>query len=197
LSHSITQTVTITPVLTNTLAVNLSSVFNLSGIAADGTKFAETDSMDGGGYSLSAQTLGQEQVGDEVVFRLGPQNAPDAVTSRTAELPAGRYNSVKILAIAVEGNQKTQAFTMNYADDTSSTSEQSLHDWAESQNFTGESIASELPYRLGADGSEDSGPFYVRAYSLKLDSGKQIRGISLPRNRNVVVLAMTLVPAAE
>jgi hypothetical protein len=97
-------------------------VFNLSGIAADGTKFAETDSMDGGGYSLSAQTLGQEQVGDEVVFRLGPQNAPDAVTSRTVELPAGRYNSVKILAIAVEGNQKTQAFTMNYADDTSSTS---------------------------------------------------------------------------
>jgi alpha-mannosidase len=196
LSHSITQSVTTTPVLTNTMAVNLSPAFNVSGIVADGTKFAEADSMDAGGYSLSADTLGQEQVGDEVVFRLGPQNAPDAVTSRTVDLPAGRYSSLKILAMAVDGNQTAQAFTVNYADGTSSTSNQSLHDWAESRNFTGESIAAELPYRVAADGSEDSGPFYARAYSFKLDTGKQVRSISLPQNRNVVVLAMTLVPAA-
>jgi hypothetical protein len=177
--------------------VNLSSAFNVSGIVADGTKFAEADSMDAGGYSLSAQTLGQEQVGDEVVFRLGPQNAPDAVTSRTVDLPAGRYSSVKILAMAVDGNQTAQAFTVNYADGTSSTSNQSLHDWAESQNFTGESIAAELPYRVAADGSEASGPFYARAYSFKLDTGKPVRSISLPQNRNVVVLALTLVPAAQ
>ena len=197
LSHSITPTVTTTPVFSNTVAVNLSPAFNVSGIVADGTKFAEADSIDAGGYSLSAQTLGQEQVGDEVVFRLGPQNAPDAVTSRMVDLPAGRYSSLKILALAVDGNQTAQAFTVNYADGTSSTSDQSLHDWAESQNFTGESIAAELQYRDAADGSEDSGPFYARAYSFKLDAGRQVRSISLPQNRNVVVLAMTLVPAAE
>jgi alpha-mannosidase len=197
LSHSITQTITTTPVLKNTVPANLSSAFNVNGIVADGKKFAEADSLDGGGYSLSAQTLGREQVGDDVIFRLGPQNAANAVTSRSVDLPTGTYSSVKILAVAVDGNQTAQTFAVNYADGTSSTFNQSLHDWSESRNFTGESIAAELPYRVAADGSEDNRPFYARAYSFTLDTGKQVRSISLPQNRNVVILAVTLVPATQ
>lgn len=197
LSRSITQTITTTPVLKNAVPVNLSSSYNVNGIVADGTRFAEADSLDRGGYSFSEQTLGQEQVGDEVVFHLGPADAADAVTSRTVDLPEGRYSSLKLLAAAVEGDQTAQAFVVNYADGTSSAFSQSLHDWAASRNFTGESIAAELPYRATADGSEDSGPFYARAYSFALDTGKQVRSISLPDNRNVLVLAITLVPAEQ
>ncbi len=197
LKRETTQTVTVTRVLKNTIPVNLSSAYNVSGIVADGTKFAIADSLDRGGYSFSAQTLGQEQVGDEVVFHLGPQNAPDAVTSATVDLPAGRYSSVNLLAAAVEGNQREQAFVVKYADGTSSTFSQSLHDWAQTSNYHGESIAAELPYRATADGSQDGGPFYTRAYSFPLDGSKTVRSISLPDNRNVVVLAMTLVPVVE
>jgi len=196
-SHSTTESVTVTPVLRNTVPVDLSSAYNVHGIYADGAKFATGDSLDPGGYSFSAQTLGQEQMGDEVIFRLGSQNVPDAVSGATVDLPAGHYSSVKLLAAAVEGNQTAQAFVVNYADGTSSTFDQSLHDWAQSRNYNGESIAAELPYRLTTDGTEDGGPFYARAYSFTLDGSKTLRSISLPANRNVVVLAVTLVPAAQ
>jgi hypothetical protein len=160
-------------------------------------KFAAEDSLDAGGYSFSAAALGQQQVGDGVVFHLGEPNLPDAISSGTVNLPGGHYSSVKVLAAAVEGNQAGQTFVVNYADGASATFNQSLHDWAETGNYRGESIAAELPYRATADGSEDGGPFYTRAYSFALDSSKTVRGISLPANRNVVVLAITLVPAAQ
>ncbi|MGB6988689.1 MAG: hypothetical protein WBD89_05600, partial [Candidatus Sulfotelmatobacter sp.] len=107
------------------------------------------------------------------------------------------YSSVNLLAAAVEGNQRAQEFQVNYADGTSTTFSQSLHDWAMSGNFTGESTAAELPYRVTAEGSEDGGLFFARAYSFKLDPGKEVRSISLPENRNVVVLAITLVPVGQ
>ena len=197
ISHSAIENVTVTPVLRNTVPVDMSSAYNVHGIYADGVKFAMQDSLDAGGYSFSAQTLGSDQVGDEVVFRLGPANVPDAVSGATVDLPAGRYSSVKLLAVAVEGNQTAQAFEVNYADGTSSTFSQSLHDWAQARNYSSESIAAELPYRVTADGTEDGGPFYAHAYSFSLDSSKAVRSISLPANRNVVVLAITLVPAGQ
>ena len=36
--------------------------------------------------------------------------------------------------------------------------------------------------------------FHIFGYSFDLDNGKTVRSISLPTNRNVVVLAMALVP---
>ena len=194
ISHSTRESVTITPVLRNTLPVDLSHAYNVHGIYAKGVKFAAEESLDAGGYALSAPALGPDQVGEEVVFHLGPPNVPDAVSGKTVDLPAGHYSYVKVLADAVEGNQTGQAFVVNYTDGTSSTFDQNLHDWAETGNYEGESIAAELPYRATADGDEDGGPFYTRAYSFKLDTGKTVRSISLPANRNVVVLAITLVP---
>ena len=194
-SHSTTENVTVTPVLRNTVPVDLRSAYNVHGFYAKGVKFAAEDSLDAGGYSFSAAALGQQQVGDGVVFHLGEPNLPNAISSGTVDLPPGHYSSVKVLAAAVEGNQAGQAFVVNYADGTSATFNQSLHDWTETGNYRGESIAAELPYRATADGSEDGGPFYTRAYSFALDNGKTVRNISLPANRNVVVLAITLVPA--
>lgn len=196
LSHTAIENVTITPVLRNTVPVDLSSAYNVRAFYADGTKFSESDALDASGTALSANTLGQEQVGDEVVFHLGPANVPNAVSGKSVDIPAGHYSSVKLLAVAVEGNQTGQPFVVNYADGTSSTFTQSLRDWADNRNYRGESIAAELPYRATADGDQDSGPFYTRAYSFSLDSGKTVRSISLPANRNVVVLAITLVPAS-
>jgi len=55
-------------------------------------------------------------------------------------------------------------------------------------------MAASVPYRLGGDGEPDDGPFHVFGYSFDLDSNKAVRSVSLPNNRNVVVLAMTLIP---
>ncbi len=193
-SRSTTITVTVTPVLTGTVPVDLSSAYNATGIYNDDSKFAPDTSLDGDGYSFSEQTLGSEQVGDGVVFKIGPANAPDLVTSRTVLLPAGKFTSLKILAVGVNGDQGLQTFTVTYADGTSSSFTQSLSDWAMPENSTGESVAVSTPYRLAADGSKDDRTFHAYAYSFTLDANKEVRSIGLPGNRNVLVLALTLVP---
>ena len=63
------------------------------------------------------------------MFRFGPANAPDVVTGQTVTLPAGCFGALKILAAGVEGSQKSQTFTVAYADGTSSTFTQNLSDW--------------------------------------------------------------------
>jgi alpha-mannosidase len=197
LAHSFTTSVAITPVLKGTVPVDLSSAYNVTGIYADGAKFVLSASLDGGGYSLSEQALGSDPVGDGVVFRLGPANAPDAVTSKTIELPQGRFASLKLLALAVEGRQRNQFFAVHYADGTTSSVVQGMNDWAAEGNSPGESIAMSAPYRLAGDGSKDDGPFHVFAYSFALDSQKEVRSLTLPNNRDVVLLAATLVPAGH
>jgi len=197
LSHTFAIGVTVTPILAGTVAVDLSSAYNVTGIYSDGSTFAPSAGLDHGGSALSEQLLGTEQIGDGVVFHLGPGNAPDAVTGKTVVLPAGRFASLKFLAVAVDGNQELQTFTVNYSDGTSSSLTQSLSDWAAPGNLGGESVAAEMPYRLTAEGSKDANAFFAHAYSFALDSNKTASSVSLPSNANVLVLAATLVPAVK
>ncbi|HTW58998.1 MAG TPA: glycoside hydrolase family 38 C-terminal domain-containing protein [Terriglobales bacterium] len=196
-SHTATTAVTVTPVLSGTVPVDLSPAYNVTGIYNDGATFARAASLDEDGFAFSEQLLGAEQVGDGVVFKLGPPNAPDAVTGKTVTLPAGKFGSIKVLAVGVNGHQEMQTFTVTYDDGTSSTFTQSLSDWAMPHNFSGESAAVSMPYRLTGDGSKDSRTFYAFAYSFDLDKNKVVHSISLPSNREVLVFALTLVPAAQ
>jgi len=132
-----------------------------------------------------------------VVFRLGPPNVADAVTSKAVDLPAGNFASIRILATAVEGNQDHQIFTVNYSDGTSASFTQTLSDWSGVGHVRGETLAVRVPYRLAGDGSQDSNPFHLFAYSFSLDPTKQVRNVTLPENRNVAVFAITLVPPGK
>ena len=197
LSRSVTTALSVTPVLTGTVPVDLSSAYNVSGIYKKGSKFEPAASLDAGGFAFSEETLGTEQVGAEVVFRLGPANVADAVSSKTVDLPADKFASVRILATAVEGNQGNQIFTVNYSDGTSASFTQTLSDWSGDGSAHGESTAAHVPYRLAGDGSIDANPFNLYAYSFSLNPAKQIRSITLPENRNVVVFGITLVPPGK
>ena len=194
-SHSVTVPLTVTAVEAGTVPVDLSHAYNVTGIYKDGAKFDEKNSLDGGGYSYSSDLLGSDQIGDGVDFKFGSAGAPDAVTSATVDLPSRKFSSIKLLAVGVEGSQESQIFTVNYADGSSSPFTQSLSDWAYPGKVSGESSAVDMPYRLESDGNTDSRHFYIYAYSFNLDKTKNIRSISLPNNRNVVVFAITLVPA--
>jgi len=194
LSHNLPLLLKVVAVKTATVAVDLASAYNVTGIYTDGSTFDEMSSLDGGGFAFPEQSVGATQEWDGVLFRLGPANAPDAVSGKTVDLPSGKFGTLKVLATGVEGSQKSQAFTVAYADGTSSTFTQSLSDWYSAGNFSGESTAVTVPYRLSADGETDDGTFHIFGYSFDLDNGKTVRNISLPNNRNVVVLAMTLIP---
>ncbi len=196
-SHSATINVAIIPVVAGTVAVDLSSYYNITGLYNDGSTFAPAASLDNDGFSFSAQLLGTEQLASGITFKLGPANAPDAVTGKTVNLPAKKFAGMKILALGVNGEQEMQNFTVTYADGTTSSIMQNLSDWAAPRNFTGESAGFSVPYRLTSDGSKDSRTFYGYVYSINLDSAKTVRSVSLPSNRDVVVLALTLVPAQK
>ena len=180
-----------------TIPVDLSSSYNATGIYDDGSKFTPAASLDGAGWACSRQVLRSEQVGEGVIFKLGPADAPDAVTSAMIPLPPGKFAMLKMLAVGVNGSQEMQAFTVTYSDGTSSSFTQSLSDWYSPSHFSGESAAVEMPYRLVGDGSTDERVGNIYAYSFTLDSGKETRSVTLPSNRNVVVLAMTLVPPSK
>jgi alpha-mannosidase len=194
ITHSATATVAVTAVLTGTTPVDLSSAYNGTGIYHDGATFTEDASLDHDGSSFSSEALGSEQVGDDVVFKLGPPNTPDIVSGQTVTLPEGKFSSLKLLALGVNGDQEMQTFTITYADNSSTSFPRSLSDWSSPRNFPGESVAFASSYRINLDGSKDSRNFYGYAYSFDLDKNKTVRSVTLPSNRDVVILAASLVP---
>ena len=197
ITHTASVAVAVTPILKGTVPVDLSSTYNITGIYQKNARFDPEKSVDAEGNAFAAEALGPNPVGDEVPFKLGPVAAPDAVTSKTLSLPSGRFASLRILATAVEGSQRQQHFTVNYTDGTSTSHTQSLSDWASSASFPGETQAVAMPYRVSGDGSVDGNPFYLFAYRFKLEPDKEVRSLTLPSNRNVLVFGVTLVPAAS
>jgi hypothetical protein len=65
-----------------------------------------------------------------------------------------------------------------------------LH-WFVPQSYPGESEAVAMPYR-DFSGGKDTRPFNLYAYSFHLNSSKTVQSITLPNNRSLVVLAITL-----
>jgi hypothetical protein len=194
-SGSLTKTATVTLTVLGSSAgsalVNLTPLYNVSGIVTDSTTFTG-GGLDGGGRSYSANLLGPVQSPSGNGFSFGPANAPDAVTSATIPLPTGQYSSIALLATAVNGNQTNQTFTVSYTDGTSSTFTQNLSDWCTPQNYPGESKAVAMTYRDNSNATRDTRAMALYGYTFNLASGKVVSSISLPRNRNVVVLAVRL-----
>jgi hypothetical protein len=175
--------------------VDLSSEFNLNGIYTDGTVYS-TGGLDGTGYSYSSNLLKTSRVFNGTLLDLGPANQLDAVGSsgQVVSLAQGKFSSLRLLATAVEGNQKSQTFTVTYTDGTTSKFTQSLSDWFTPQKYTGESEGVAMAYRNFDNGTKDNRTFNLYAYRFALNNTKTVQSITLPNNPHVAVLAATLVP---
>jgi serine/threonine protein kinase len=177
--------------------VDLSRAYNVKGFYTEGTEFDSDSSIDHVGAAFPAEILGATKVWDGVTFSFGPANAPNVVTSRTIELPPGKFDSLKMLALAVNGSQRPQTFTVSYADGTSTYFSQSISDWYTPEKFNGESDAIITPYRLGDSGDRDNRTFHLYGYSFLLDDKKTVQSFALPSNRQVLVFALTLVRGSK
>jgi uncharacterized protein (TIGR03437 family) len=196
LVHSIAMTVTVTAVSPNTVAVDMGPSFNLTASYTDGSTFAAGGGIDGVGTAYSATLLGASQVWNGSTFRLGSPNASNAATGQTLTLPGGQFARLDMLATGVQGNQAAQKFIVTYSDGSTAVFTQSLSDWFTPQNYTGESAALTMPYRVTSSGGVDARVFDLYGYSFTLAPSKTVNSVTLPANANVVVLALTLVPAA-
>lgn len=174
--------------------VDLSADFNVHGIYKDGSKYS-TGGLDGVGFSYSANLLTPSRVLDFIRFKFGPANQLDAIGcgGQTIDLPQGEYFGLLLLGTGVEGSQTSQTITLHYTDGTSSQFVQNFSDWFSPQNFPGEFEAVAMSHRNFADGSEDNRIFNLYAYQFGLDSTKTVESVTLPNNRDVVILAATLV----
>jgi hypothetical protein len=115
----------------------------------------------------------------------------DAVSSKTIPLPAGNYTTLHLLGSAVNGNQLNQRFVVTYTDGTTTAITQSLSDWwGPPQNYTGESQVLKMPYLVTSTGATMNQVVYVYGYRFAINSAKTVKSLTLPHNRNVVVLAI-------
>jgi hypothetical protein len=196
LSHSAVLKLTVVAPSAGTASVNLSPYYNVSGSAVDYLPFTG-GGLDAGGRSYSGLLLGASQSVGGTVFSLGPMGVSDAVSGQTVKLPAGQFTTLKLLATGANGNQPGQVFTVTYTDGTTASFTQSLSDWCTPQSYSGESKAVPMTYRDNSTGTIDSRTLYLYGYSFSLNSAKTVSTITLPQNRNVVVLAITLMGGAN
>ena len=152
--------------------------------------------MDADGYAFCEETLlGTSVTWAGSTFTLGAAGSSDAASRTTIALPAGRDSTVKLLATAVNGDQRDQSFVVTYSDGTTNSFTQSLSDWYTPQGYAGESKAWDMAYRIAPSGVTNIGPVYLYGYSFAVNSAKTVKSITLPNNRNVVVLAVDTTPA--
>jgi predicted alpha-1,2-mannosidase len=184
--------------LTNTTAIGVmvgsssSGSYNLCGIYTDGTSFPISASLDGVGYAYSSNLLGASRAWNGSAFTFGAANNLNVYSNMTITLPSGQYSTLNLLAAGVEGGQTSQTFTVNYTDGTTSTFTQSLSDWCYPQSFPGESQVATMSYRDTNTGGQDPTTNYLYGYSFSLDSSKTVQSLTLPNNRDVVVLGAVL-----
>jgi hypothetical protein len=170
----------------------MTSAANVYGIFNNGIPVTH-GGLDSDGYAYSANLLGDSIEALGVPFTLGDTASADAAANATILLPSGNFAHLSLLGAAVNGDQPDQTFVVTYTDGSIGTFKQSLSDWCTPRKFNGETTVSLMPYRITPSGSQSSGgSIYLYGYQFSLNSGKTAKSITLPPNRNVAVLAITL-----
>lgn len=176
--------------------VDLGRNFNLVAIHKNGSKFRDAG-LDGDGYALSGELLTQSRVLNGVRFSIGAPDVRNAIygAGQTIALPHGRYNALHLLGTAIQGNQSNQPLTVTYEDGSSQHLTLSFSDWFSPSINVDEAEAVAMPYRVTASGSTDARQFNVYGYTILLEAGKTVQSMTLPSNRNIILLSATLTDA--
>jgi len=197
-SGAMSQSIAMSVGVSNTaspVAVNLASAANVYGIFLN--NIAPTNGgFDSEGWAYSANLLGASISALGVPFYFGATGVADAVSSVTVPLPAGNYQTLNLAGAAVNGSQASQSFVVTYTDGSTSTFTQSVSDWCGPQNYPGETLALAMTYRISPSSGTSGLACNVYAYSFALAAGKTAASVTLPANRNVVMLAITLSQSA-
>jgi hypothetical protein len=180
---------------TGVVPVPLSSYYNVTGIYPVGTSY-NTGGFDNDGYSYSSATLSGSVNFNGLNFGLGPVGAPDAVYGGTITLPAGHFTDLYMLGAMVNNVAAAQTFKVTYTDGSTLTFNQNMSDWFNADGWPGESVVNCAEKRNYSDGSQQADSVCVYGYDINLDSTKTVQSVTLPNNRNIVMLSMDLVASS-
>jgi len=201
LNHSTTIGLLVSAAAPSPVAVDLSTIYNVTGIAPDSTPFPAGVANC---CAYSANRLGASLVTQNVPFIFGPAtngagppwNAVIAGAGAvTVPLPSGQFGSIEMLASG-KGNQTAQVFQVDYSDGSNDMFTQSVSDWTTPQNYPGETTAATTPYYNLQSGAKQTTTAYLYNYAFSLDPCKVATSFVHPRNGSLSTLALTLVPAS-
>ena len=150
--------------------------------------------LDGDGYAFSSELLSQNRVLNGTVFAFGSTGKLNAIygTGQTIPLPSGKYRTLQLLATGLNGAQTGQSITVTYIDGSKSIFTQTFSDWYVPGPNVNEQEAIAMAYRDTATGKRDGRQFNAYGYTFILDRTKTVKSVTLPSNRSVVVLAVSL-----
>lgn len=169
----------------------ISLPYNLRGIGTS----AGNANLDGVGDALKPLP-GTSVLANYHSYQLGSTGSGTSNVLRggagvSANLPAGSYQELHILATGINGNQLSQPFTVTYTDNSTATQNISLSDWFASSPQPNERFAVTMDTRWGPS-STQYGNIHLFDYTIVLNSGKTVKSLTLPNNSNVIVVALTL-----
>jgi hypothetical protein len=170
-------------------AVNLSAEENIDAIGISGS-IPPNGGIDGAGDAYVASLIGSSISWNGSTFALGAANSLDAVSNAVIPLPAGNYSALNVLGTGVNGNQPNQTFVVTYSDGSTTSFVQSMSSWTTPQKYTGESRVLDMADRVGPTGKLTKGSYYLYGYTFALDSSKTAISLTLPNNKNVVILGV-------
>nr|WP_112277299.1 GH92 family glycosyl hydrolase [Lentzea terrae] len=161
----------------------------------DGTATVDASAagnFDGGGWSYDAALLpsaGPVTWGG--ITYQAPDPAGTAANFVEARgqgllLPSGQFSWLHVVSASHNG-PVSAAFTVWYTDGTSAEVSASVPDWA-----GGGAAVLEMPHRIKAGQGVDGPPVRLFGQSLRLDSLKTVRSVTLPNDPRVELYALTL-----
>ena len=181
-------------------SVDLTDDFNFWGIANGDTQAANNEGFDRNGHYYYSGDLPSSLTWGSANFNLGPTSTSKDGTNNFVQaqgqsitLPQGAFGMLYLAAAAANGSQQNQQFTLHFSDGSQETWTQSLSDWCEYQSFDGQTIIHTQSNWVDQVGNVKNQTNRVYGYAYQLPVGKTLVSITLPNNKNVGILGVSLV----
>lgn len=195
--------------------VNLSGQYNVNAIVSSGTR-PTGGGLDNTGNAYSSSHLGPSVSWSGHTFTFGGANTLNGLTSKVVTLPQGQYGSLKMLGSASYGT-KSVPVVINYTDGTSTTQNVSFTDWKGNTGTPISTAAKNMTHAVNSFGSLVDNKVTAITYTyilflpipvlttsnygwqlygvdVPVEKTRIVKSVTLPSNRNVVVLGMSLAP---
>lgn len=168
-----------------------------TGVTSDGITFSSTGGIDQTGNAYSGTLLGSTVTVGGIQYAIRPADQPNILRAfgQTIAFPkAAGKNTLNLLAASVNAfaGQLNQQLVLNFTDGTSSPVIQSFSDLITPKNYAGESTSAALSYYNTATGGRVLTRNYVYSYSFRIPQGKTLASLTLPNNKNLVILSVQL-----
>ena len=162
------------------------AAYNNAGISDD-TNAAEGD-LDGGGRSLSAQTLAAAglapgaQVTHNGLTYTWPDTTPGTPDNinATGQTIALTGSGTKLGFLATGTGDTSGTGTITYTDGTTQTYTLTINDWTRTTPATGTDILTTLPHRNASRGGSTNTPVNIYGATVNLQAGKTPAYLTLP-----------------